>query len=445
LVKPHVSPERLVPRTAGPDERPSTDVGTSTLVTRGLILLLCLFVFLEVQPYRLPSGARTTYPVFIFISVLLLIFFRRRLLNNLRSGVNWPVVIFATYVIWILISSLWSYRTFTSLAQSAPVIATLLIAICFSHISSTATAKSLVIVGVSVALCSWIMFLIAPSSAVIPDVVWRLNGPLMHSQRLALLMGFSLVCLASLILNKEPSTTKVPKYVLTMGTVLLVGTLVATNARAFTAFTLITVLLLVFVRMHLGARVLFGLIAALAAVLILLSWQELFSLVARGTRDQTLTGRLPLWAFTIDMISQRPLQGFGFAMFGSELTRPATDVWVAPHAHNTWLNAAFETGIIGAALLTLFLGACLVTAIRAPRSRGASFSYLLGPTVLTILCGTTGLLVGGRLTTPYALLLLLAAQVAREATLERTERRIGREISGGLETVGRRDGLPDTT
>jgi hypothetical protein len=56
-------------------------------------------------------------------------------------------------------------------------------------------------------------------------------------------------------------------------------------------------------------------------------------------------------------------------------------------------------------------------AVRAPRSGGASFPYLLGPTVFTILCSSMGLLVGGRLTTPYALLLLLVAQVARETQL----------------------------
>ncbi len=84
----------------------------------------------------------------------------------------------------------------------------------------------------------------------IPDVVWRLNGPLMHSQRLALLMGMSLICLVSLILNNEASVVRLPRYVLGTGLALLAGTLFATGARAFTALALITVLLLVFLRMR---------------------------------------------------------------------------------------------------------------------------------------------------------------------------------------------------
>jgi O-antigen ligase len=213
-----------------------------------------------------------------------------------------------------------------------------------------------------------------------------------------------------------------------MGLIILSGTLFATNARAFIAFSLITIALLVFLWMDMRTRVLCALLGALVVVLILLSWQELYGLIARGGRDQTLTGRIPLWGFTIDMISQRPLQGFGFATFGSDLTRPATHTWIAPHAHNTWLNAAFETGLIGAGLLTTFLLACLVTAVRAAKSQGPSFSYLLGPTVFTILCGTTGLLLGGRLTTPYALLLLLAAQVAtrKRGAVGQSEAAVGR-------------------
>jgi exopolysaccharide production protein ExoQ len=399
-------------------------------LTRGPVLLVCLFVFLEVQPYRLPSGARITYPVFIIISLALLLIFRRQLWNNIHVVLTWPMAFFAAYILWIVLSAFWSYHTFTSLAQAVPLIVLFLIVICFSGWSPTATAKSVALVGAAVALLSWVMFLVWPSSAVIPDVVWRLNGPLMHSQRLALLMGVSLVCLVALILNNEASVVRLPRYVLGLGLALLAGTLFATNARAFIGFTLSTVLLLVFVRMRPQARVLSVLMAGLMLALVLLSLPDLYGLVGRG-RDVTLTGRIPLWGFTVDMISQRPLLGFGFATFGSDLTRPATDVWIAPHAHNAWFNAAFETGIVGAALLTMFLVASLVMAVRAPRSGGASSSYLLGPTVFTILCSSMGLLVGGRLTTPYALLLLLVAQVAMET------RRAGRRSGAWAETSAR--------
>ncbi len=387
--------------------------GVDTRITPGPVLLICLFVFLEVQPYRLPSGARATYPFFLLAALAVLIFHRRQMVHSLRYGLTWPMAVFAAYLVWMVASAAWSYQAFTSLSQSLPVIAAFLLAVCFSAWSPVATVKSLVIVGSAVALCSWVMFLIAPSSATIPDVVWRLSGPLMHSQRLALLMGLSLIALVSLILNNDPSTRAQPRYVLGAGLILLGGTLLATNTRAFTAFTLATLLLLAFVKMRPQGRFLFLLIAVLGLAVILLNWHDLFGLVSRGARDQTLTGRTRLWGFTVDMIAQRSLQGYGFATFGTDLTLPATVTWVAPHAHNTWLNAAFETGFIGAALVTTFLAACLIFAVRETKARGQVFSYLLGAAVFTILCGTTGLLLGGRLTTPYALLLLLAAQIMR--------------------------------
>jgi exopolysaccharide production protein ExoQ len=386
----------------------------SARLTLGPVALLCLFVFLEVLPYRLPSGARITYPVFLAVSLAILIIFRRHLLRSAHRDSTWPVGIFAAYVVWMAVSTFWSYHPFTSISESLPVAAALLLAVCFSGWSLVATIKSLVVVGAVVALCSWVMFLIAPSSAVIPDVVWRLSGPLMHSQRLGLLMGMSLISLVSLILNNETSTMRLPRYVLGSAGLLLAGTLVATNTRAFTAFVFVTLVLLFFLRMGLQARVLLLVIAVLLTALILLSRQELFGLVSRGDRDSSLTGRIPLWSFTVDMIGRRPLQGWGFATFGTDLTRPATGTWIAPHAHNAWLNAAFETGLVGAALMTLFLAACLVVAFRTRRREGERFSYLLGPVVFTILCGATGLLLGGRLTTPAAILLLLAAQAARE-------------------------------
>jgi O-antigen ligase len=411
LVVQESLPEPFVAREASLDHRLPARAARSARLFLGPVLLVCLFVFLEVQPYRLPSGQRITYPVFILIALALLVVHRRRLLRNVRGGLTWAMGVFGVYVVWIVASAAWSYYPFISLAQAVPVIGAFLLALCFGDWSPVAVAKSIVLVGAIVALCSWVMFLIAPSSAVIPDVVWRLNGPLMHSQRLALLMGMSLTALVSLFLDREPSTIRLPAYVRVAVAVLLAGTLFATNSRAFIVFTLVAVVLLVFVRMRTGTRVFFLVVAALVVALALLSWQDIYGLVARGTRDITLTGRIPLWSFTIDMIGQRPLQGFGFATFGTEITRPATSVWIAPHAHNTWLNAAFETGIVGAGLLTVFLIACLVLAVKDSGGRQGGFSHLLGPAILAVLCGTMGLLAGGRLTTPYALLLLLAASV----------------------------------
>lgn len=413
-----------MPSGARVEDRSSADAGGSIRLALGSVLLVCLFVFLEVQPYRLSSGARITYPVFVLVSLAVLIGSRQRLLHAMRS-LTWPTAIFGTYLLWIIVSTFWSYHPFTSLSQSAPLVAAFLIAVCFSSGSTAVTAKSLVIVGIAVALCSWIMFLVYPPSAVIPDVVWRLNGPLMHSQRLALLMGMSLIALVSLLLNREPSVAALPKYLQVIGVVMLAGTLLATNARAFTAFAFVTIALLVFIRIRPQARVLVLVVAALTLALVALSWHELYGLLGRGSRDVTLTGRIPLWEFTLDLIVKRPLQGFGFATFGTDLTRAATSVWIAPHAHNTWVNAAFETGIIGAALLTAFFAACLVVAIRGSGGGSGSSSYLLGPTVFAILCGSMGLVAGGRLTAPYALLLLLAAQAAEEDRRTRHPARSG--------------------
>ena len=119
-------------------------------------------MFLEVLPYRLPSGARITYPVFLVVSLAILVIFRRQLLRSAHRDSTWPVGIFAAYVVWMVVSTFWSYHPFTSISESLPVVAALLLAVCFSGWSLVATIKSLVVVGAVVALCSWVMFLYRP-------------------------------------------------------------------------------------------------------------------------------------------------------------------------------------------------------------------------------------------------------------------------------------------
>ncbi len=79
-------------------------------------------------------------------------------------------------------------------------------------------------------------------------------------------------------------------------------------------------------------------------------------------KDPTLTGRTQIWTAVLGQVAQRPLTGFGFAAFWNKTSTPAMVVakqtgWVAPEAHNGWLDLLAQVGWVGLALTTL---GCLV-------------------------------------------------------------------------------------
>jgi O-antigen ligase len=70
----------------------------------------------------------------------------------------------------------------------------------------------------------------------------------------------------------------------------------------------------------------------------------------------TLTGRLPLWIFAIDMWLQQPWLGQGMQGWSSEALLDLVRLlgWAAPHAHNQVLQVLSQSGLIGLGVLALW-------------------------------------------------------------------------------------------
>lgn len=75
--------------------------------------------------------------------------------------------------------------------------------------------------------------------------------------------------------------------------------------------------------------------------------------------DVTFTGRTDVWELAFDKIAERPWQGYGFGAFWSlESTRFGSEdneAWAgaAAHAHNGYIDAALNMGLIGLGLTLL--------------------------------------------------------------------------------------------
>jgi exopolysaccharide production protein ExoQ len=95
----------------------------------------------------------------------------------------------------------------------------------------------------------------------------------------------------------------------------------------------------------LGALVLF----AIYAVVVLPNPESIFASLGKSS---DLTGRWDIWKILFEMLSDRPLLGFGYGAFwekhGAIVALAAA--WETPHAHNGFIDLALSIGYLGLAL-----------------------------------------------------------------------------------------------
>ncbi len=100
-----------------------------------------------------------------------------------------------------------------------------------------------------------------------------------------------------------------------------------------------------------------------------------------------VTGDIRVWTWsqTIDRIRERPLLGHGLGSFSRLGIVYRDEAIVEPqvNAHNVWLNAAAETGILGCGALSLFLVIGIRDVVRAiRRARGGRLARAVGVAAL---------------------------------------------------------------
>jgi O-antigen ligase len=248
------------------------------------------------------------------------------------------------------------------------------------------------------ALISWLFYAVAGDIALSPkEVAWRLRGILGHEQRLAIYMAYALIILTCLRINN----VEVPNW--RFWAFLMMVTLLATQARAFTAFTVLIIAALLFTRVawvrYLSIALSFPVI--FLAITALPDFLQFFS---RGDADFTLTGRTSIWAFALTRWQDSQLLGYGYGAFGDFITTNLVfDSYVPPHAHNAIIHSLFETGLVGTALLLAWMGSLVM--IRS-RLTPAPHRWIV---LMAFFAGLTGVVFGEKMSGALALLLMFAS------------------------------------
>lgn len=366
-------------------------------------IVICLALVLEVQAPRL-GNFRLTVAAFAFGAALLLFVRMRQAVQNFDVMTRGPMLFLTLYCVWCMTTIAWSATPFDTVFDSGLLIVTLLLAASYAYVDVRIFAEEFVKISVCLAVLSWMMAAAVPRIAVLPDLVWRLNGPMQHPQRLALVMGAAMVTLVTMKLYHRTWPASAPTTAAVF--VVLAATLLATQTRAFTAFAFAVVCLLMFMRAATWLKLIASTVALLVIWWSVANFDLLMGAISRdGSNTLTLTGRTVIWERSLDLIRENPVLGYGFGSFRSDLTQYFfASGYLAPHAHNTWINATFETGIVGAVLLTGFMLAALRCGIARRPSVGSALI------LFAVLCGATGLVFGGKVSTLWVIGAVMVAQ-----------------------------------
>jgi O-antigen ligase len=246
----------------------------------------------------------------------------------------------------------------------------------------------------------------------------ELRGIFDHQLRLGALAGLALGLIGIAALNGEIPQIRVRSSIVCVAcVVLLLLVLILSRARLYVADAAIALLLTALLSRK-GLRKVFSLL--LISVVSIIAASNLGTILDKLTDmgfDATLTGRTAIWSRAMNGITDDTrLLGHGFGTF----KLPEFDYlypinYRASHAHSSYLQALFETGVLGLLVLCVLIIVQLVVAWRYS-VRCNKFSYSMFLVLYAALGSTTGLVYAdARLTPIFGLMMLFLAIESRSS------------------------------
>ena len=255
--------------------------------------------------------------------------------------------------------------TFTSVVLFAPT--------AFAVLGTRLTFKILIGSMIFTLVASWFLYLAMPTYGVMIEItdesgsfVERMGGT-SHPNVIA---GTSVLCMVSMIYLAVERKISVPQLIPVVA--LCVVTLMMTGTRVAVASLLVS--LFVVYGGKFFTRKMLPYTAAAACLLIFVvgmsviqgsggsSKSFLESFTRSGNIDEisTLTGRAEIWDYCIELISQRPLIGYGPGSPKPILEKQE----MLLHTHNVILHMAFISGIMGGFCVTMLFLHQLIVSLR---------------------------------------------------------------------------------
>jgi exopolysaccharide production protein ExoQ len=315
----------------------------------------------------------------VFFVVLLLAFVSRLVLHRVgESEIVWPggAKLMFLFMAWAAASLLWTHSDtptsavgYWGLMLIDLLIVVLLVRMGDLDVVALRSLQGLVL-GTAVLSVLALVFL-AHAGARLGD------DDLLHPNSVGNYTGVALLCNFYLVLRAARRSWE-RLFWIAVGMVLLVTLLRSGSKTALGAFAIAC--FMYFLRSQRPrwqkvAATVVVLVLALVAVPLILN--RVFESEGRS-RVESFSGRTELWQQTMDMIRDRPLQGYGFLSFRDYGPQPFSDIRVV-HAHDEWLNLWFTLGLVGVTLAAASYFAYFRLARRAAR-----WPVTAGPAALAI-------------------------------------------------------------
>lgn len=321
-------------------------------------------------------------------------------------GFDW---IYLVYLIYAAASAYWAPASASTFVGIFYLAAFWIATVFLVRVDLLLAVRYTVLLSILVAVLSFMAIAVSPSYAFQPVAHGdfpELRGILNHQLRLGLLMAIALGFLFIAYLNGDFG--RVLKRWHGLAILVLLVCMVAAYARLYTVAAMVAVMLTVSLSKAGWVRVTTLIVGGFAAILIYAGQDAIFEVLDGGDVDLTLTGRTLVWERTSAHIENSPWIGFGYASFDHSSFDWLFANYRPPHPHNSFLQAHFETGLIGLVLTLLLVFSHFGAGLRVSGTTG-KYSYSLFLVILTVLGSLTGSNYAGKPTLLFSLMLLFLA------------------------------------
>lgn len=199
--------------------------------------------------------------------------------------------------------------------------------------------------------------------------IWRLGGYLLPATQLSAVAGMTVVLgLIDILAGRRDRNTLI---ILSGAGGLMLLSLGRGGMLAAGLATALTLFLFRKVRLAVVMCVVAGTVFLLTPSALDISW-ELLSRRQEMSEITSLTGRVPLWWKSIDLILEKPILGWGYVSGSRVALLTQFRYWPASHSHNAFLETLLTLGVIGCSILLLMLWRTIIGAVSLLRQPGTA-------------------------------------------------------------------------
>ena len=272
-----------------------------------VVLMVSALFFMSLDSPKVGEEERRIWtPVVLGLAALVIMLRVPLLLRVDKRVLLSPAVLwFTAYLLWLTLSQEWSIQPAEGKNHILMLWVVLLATLSVADEPPSRTALVYVGACMLVILAGWAAWAAGWPGALSPGDVWRFKGIIRHEQTMAFCAVAACLCLVVWVLNRRRVDMPVATALVGALLALAVGTILATKARSFTTFFVVSLFVAWFFHMR-GARRIYVLVAGLTVGgALYLAVDVLWPLLSRGSEQQDQP------ADAEDFLGQDQAQGLG--------------------------------------------------------------------------------------------------------------------------------------